>query len=817
MAASVEFLEKIKELQDVNYESERKRLTLERELNSYAHSDTRLARLKAIRLQNYWKKICEDEKRSQWRNEQLLQDFDRVESHMEELASRTERLRVMKKQYEEYIERMYPGWQEKVIFKKQQQDQGRRRVEANLHPQAAMMHAPPAGIVLPDSREGDRSTGRDPGTSVNQYVHSSVSTGLSLSHSSPRPFDTQAPMATPSDNLQYVKDVSRRAQLATDARLKDARDLIQSYPGQEYIERRDYLMSPGEVFRPQANINVEVIPSAGSTLQTISSLPTGTSLTSIQNRALAANANNQSMDGMQTWESSDLENTLVRQQLAQAGKMKQGNYHVLPAEVSSRALQEEISVEESLESPTPKQTTMKPMQNAVHIPDSTERDVNTPDLDSRSDGINSPSVRSESGVKSPSRTSTPLDSGRNYAPAPGRRSRQNSQSSILEDKSERTIYPEADVTLNGLYNLLDVVQKSFETTRQSKEFYRIQSQPLPYSVRNEIIENANKGQTLSYVDPTSVAMVALEQLPMLVYNCEGGSLLPDSYLYKPYLDPDYDAIRNNIHPTSMGFWDRLCQHFVALIKFNIMNAEEIGETFGPNIIAEDSPYEENARNLLVGMLEYVEPGDPTSPASTATLSSMPTPKQTPPRPVPKEDVPPLDLPPSQSEQSDDIFQQPALTQTAAYRQILGSTLSSHKPEVVDDSDDEDDIEKMLTKSITSPRPRPVQKMGHSVEPKPTHVAAKIPAAEAQKPSAGSGVSSDEDSPPLSPTSPPAYIPTALTSTGKSTLSMGSSKANRSAAFRIGDSDTDEDIDMGGTGKSTTSKHGDEDDDFDFYG
>jgi hypothetical protein len=54
------------------------------------------ARLKAIRLQNYWKKICEDEKRSQWRNEQLLRDFDRVESHMATLSARTDRLRTMK-------------------------------------------------------------------------------------------------------------------------------------------------------------------------------------------------------------------------------------------------------------------------------------------------------------------------------------------------------------------------------------------------------------------------------------------------------------------------------------------------------------------------------------------------------------------------------------------------------------------------------------------------------------------------------------------------------------------------------------------------
>ena len=54
------------------------------------------AKLKALRLQSYWKKICEDEKKSQWRNEQLLRDFERVESHMDDLQSRSEKLKTMK-------------------------------------------------------------------------------------------------------------------------------------------------------------------------------------------------------------------------------------------------------------------------------------------------------------------------------------------------------------------------------------------------------------------------------------------------------------------------------------------------------------------------------------------------------------------------------------------------------------------------------------------------------------------------------------------------------------------------------------------------
>ena len=64
------------------------------------------SKLKAVRLQNYWKKICEDERKSQWRNEQLLRDFDRVEAHMADLHSRTGRLRTMKVLTQVIIERL---------------------------------------------------------------------------------------------------------------------------------------------------------------------------------------------------------------------------------------------------------------------------------------------------------------------------------------------------------------------------------------------------------------------------------------------------------------------------------------------------------------------------------------------------------------------------------------------------------------------------------------------------------------------------------------------------------------------------------------
>ena len=856
MAASVEFLEKMKELQDVNYESENKRLQLEQELNSYAKSDTRMARLKAVRLQNYWKKICEDEKRSQWRNEQLLQDFDRVEAHMDELSARTERLRVMKKQYEEYIERMYPQWKEKVIFMKQQRELAEKRAKENVMMGHVGVGGPAPGLV-------------PPGAEVHMHrPPSSISTGLSPSQISSITAQSAAPTyTTPSAlpqgqaapqfpdaySLQYAAEVARNAQLVSEGRLTQDRLQQQLQQAQTQVPAanvqqmggyRHGYMSPGETaLQPQPSAGGPEFraPSAASTLQTISSLPTGTDLTSIQARALAAANQSTDFSGAQTWESSDLESATA------TGQGYYGNeesYLGYP-EVQTSALQtiESQSAEESVESP--KQATVRPMksspgrsQGSITIPDAKSIEPDTARTEpSSARSLSRDSVASGGKAKSKGEHSQPLsqrESARSgsqavptRAPSPGHRSRQNSQSSLLGDKSEeRSIYPEADVTLEGLYNLLDAVQEVLTATRQTKEFYR--TDPPPTSVRNDIIENCNKGQMLSHVDPTSISMVALEQLPLVVQNCMGGSLLPDSYLYTPYPDTDYDSIRSNIHPTSIRFWDRLCEHFVALVRFNIMNCHEVGDVFGPMLIGDDSPYEDKAKALLSGMLDGVEVVDPVSPGSTASLSSMLTPKITVPRPIPNEDVPPLDLPPSQSE-SDTFFSKPiaqsttnpgaSLTQTAAYRQLLGTGGSTQKSGDYEDSeDDEYDIEKQLTKSLTSPRPKPtVSKAAPATTAtSPTPVAAK--AAGGTKPSVGSDVSSPDLSPPLSPTSPPAYVPSALTSTGKSTLSMSSTgKAAKRPGFRFGDSDTDEEVDLEGTGPGTKSlPHGMEQDDFDFY-
>lgn len=43
------------------------------------------AKLRSVRMESYWKKVCEDERRSKLRNQQIISDLDRLDSQISDL------------------------------------------------------------------------------------------------------------------------------------------------------------------------------------------------------------------------------------------------------------------------------------------------------------------------------------------------------------------------------------------------------------------------------------------------------------------------------------------------------------------------------------------------------------------------------------------------------------------------------------------------------------------------------------------------------------------------------------------------------------
>ncbi|XP_062833993.1 centrosomal protein kizuna isoform X5 [Anolis carolinensis] len=95
--------EQLRRLQADLRDSETKRMELEREMLEYSKSDTCMTNLKYMQLKKYLKEICERQKKSLLRNQDLLREFDSIEAHIKKFASSSESLQKLKAEYEREI------------------------------------------------------------------------------------------------------------------------------------------------------------------------------------------------------------------------------------------------------------------------------------------------------------------------------------------------------------------------------------------------------------------------------------------------------------------------------------------------------------------------------------------------------------------------------------------------------------------------------------------------------------------------------------------------------------------------------------------
>ncbi|XP_020646200.3 centrosomal protein kizuna isoform X2 [Pogona vitticeps] len=99
-SGSDDYDEQLRRLQADLRDSEIKRMELERKMLEYSKSDTCLTNMKHMRLKKYLKEICDRQKKSLLRNQDLLKEFDWFEAHIRKFASRSESLQKLKAEYE---------------------------------------------------------------------------------------------------------------------------------------------------------------------------------------------------------------------------------------------------------------------------------------------------------------------------------------------------------------------------------------------------------------------------------------------------------------------------------------------------------------------------------------------------------------------------------------------------------------------------------------------------------------------------------------------------------------------------------------------
>ncbi|RUS78547.1 hypothetical protein EGW08_013690 [Elysia chlorotica] len=139
-SSNVAYYEKQKDLQDTITNCEQQRMELERQFRRALQADQTSSKMKATRLNAYWRKICEDERRAKQRNEMMMREFERIDAHMAEMNARTQRLASVKKQYEDYISRTYPQWDELMHGDPSRQHQPNQQPQAT-HQKAQDQHS----------------------------------------------------------------------------------------------------------------------------------------------------------------------------------------------------------------------------------------------------------------------------------------------------------------------------------------------------------------------------------------------------------------------------------------------------------------------------------------------------------------------------------------------------------------------------------------------------------------------------------------------------------------------------------------------------
>ncbi|KAI5945180.1 Centrosomal protein kizuna [Manis javanica] len=150
--ASPDYYERLGRLQHGLWDSEKKRLDLEKKLYEYNQSDTCRVKLKYVKLKRYLKEICESEKKALIRNQEYLKRFEHVQTHVGHFTTNTEKLQELKIEYETQIKKMQLLSKDSRGIKHEQKDEDRKKVAVqagiNLGPEMSRGLYQPATIFM---------------------------------------------------------------------------------------------------------------------------------------------------------------------------------------------------------------------------------------------------------------------------------------------------------------------------------------------------------------------------------------------------------------------------------------------------------------------------------------------------------------------------------------------------------------------------------------------------------------------------------------------------------------------------------------------
>ncbi|XP_071164099.1 centrosomal protein kizuna-like isoform X5 [Mytilus edulis] len=712
-SSNVEYYQKQKELQDFMCEQEQRRQHLEHQLQVYSRSDERLhrvsrmagtsyskskdtsnkAKLRATRLQSYWRKICEDQRRSQQRNDQILKEFYRIDAHLGNLSARTERLRLLKQQYADYIEKTYPQWHQQVLQMKQRKDESQK----HHHERATNLS------------QFSQYTTQKQQPVTDQFVASTSSSQFGAQPGQQNQFAASTP-AYQQQQQQHVPDVS-----VTPIH-RDSRDRISTQVTQESAVYANFTSVTRDSSMPQYTT-----PPQTSTQQQHAA--------SLQNHP----SNQQYVSPSQT-SAAGYKVPAERESDAQLKVSDlQGDISFssdIPSEVINRPIQsitvekfgQKVTQDSRVESPdiVSKSTSGQMEPNSA---DEADDDIsNFDEEDIPDDGRQAPT---------PARQATHTDvmeeiSSTEESPIPTPQPGGHQVLTVPTAGVSRSPLLDSELTIDGIIHLIHYVESHIPDALSLEGFYR--STPPQYGEKLEIISKANGEEPMIDLDAEMCTMVILENVVLLIRNLPAGCLLPDAILASSHTINEVQ-IGRVLSMEAKPLWDCLFTHFLQLIKHKVMTVKEVAAVFVPCLVVDSSDYQDKAYELLVDLLDkkVEQAASPPTPreAAESMRSSQGVSAELEIDEFGKYKVPPLKFgslvdSKQHSDDEDTTMVTPSvptdgpripLNETAAYRNLLSGTMSGQKqPSYHDDNDDDeddtdDDVEKQFASTLSPRTPR----------------------------------------------------------------------------------------------------------------
>lgn len=167
-------------------------------------------------------------------------------------------------------------------------------------------------------------------------------------------------------------------------------------------------------------------------------------------------------------------------------------------------------------------------------------------------------------------------------------------------RAKRTGSHQKKLTRDGLYFLLDYMERELKDAVDKRRFYAVESPTVTQT--SMIIDIANEQQRLALedLDATTVSMVILEKLsPTIRRTTVNQCLLTEEILSANIQDLDKDSIARMLPEADRALWLRLIEHFIQLLRCHIMDMPTLVTKFALKLVPERALYvHDKAKSLL---------------------------------------------------------------------------------------------------------------------------------------------------------------------------------------------------------------------------